>query len=107
MPSRSSIHRIDHEYSLTFYCGDLPTDDAAEAADRNPNGYFWEGVVTFAFPDLVERVELDSEAGMFSAVGADADLQQLQEGIEPLLSDPEKVTELLVQADAAGFEFDD
>ena len=52
-------------------------------------------------------MELDSEAGMFSAVGAEADLQQLQEGIEPLLSDPDRLTELLAQADAAGFEFDD
>ena len=107
MPARSTIHTIGREHSLTFYCEDLPTDEAAEAAGRNPNGYFWEGVATFAFPDLVKRVELDSEAGMFSAVGTIEDLQHLQEGLEPLLNDPEKLTRRLAQAHAAGFEFED
>ena len=107
MPTWSSIHEIGRRYSLTFYCEDLPTEEAAEAAGRNPNGYFWEGVATFAFPDLVKRVELDSEAGMFSADGTNEDLQQLQDGLEPLLNDPEKLTELLTLAEAAGFEFED
>ncbi len=107
MPSRSSIHKSGREFSLTFYCENLPPDDAAVAAGRNPNGYFWEGVASFAFPDLVKRVELDSEAGMFAAVGANADLQRLQDGIELLLANPERLAELLIRADAAGFEFDD
>lgn len=107
MPACSTIHTIDGEHSLTFYCENLPTDEAAEAAGRNPNGYFWEGVATFAFPDLAERLELDSEAGMFSAIGTIEDLQHLQEGLEPLLNDPEKLTALLARADAAGFEFED
>jgi len=98
---------MGREYSLTFYCEDLPTDNAAVAAGRNPNGYFWEGVATFAFPALVKRLELDSEAGMFSAVGTNRDLKRLQKGIEPLLNDPGKLTELLTQAEAAGFEFED
>lgn len=42
MPACSTIHTIDGEHSLTFYCENLPTDEAAEAAGRNPNGYFWE-----------------------------------------------------------------
>ncbi len=107
MPTHSSIHKIGREHSLTFYCENLPAEEAAVAEGRNPNGYFWEGVASFAFPDLVEPVELDSEAGMFSAVGADEDLQRLQAGIEPLLTDPARLAELLTRADAAGFEFED
>lgn len=107
MPTHSNIHRIGRVASLTFYCDDLPAEDAALAAGRNPNGYFWEGVASFAFPDLVKRMELDSEAGMFSAVGAEEDLQRLQHEIEPLLADPAKLQELLTRADAEGFEFED
>lgn len=104
--SHSSIHKIGREHSLTFYCEDLPTDDAALAAGRNPNGYFWEGVASFGFPELVEQVELDSEARMFSAIGTEEDLRRLQDQIEPLLADPAKLADLLRRADTAGFEFE-
>lgn len=32
----SSIHKISREHSLTFYCEDLPADEAALAAGRKP-----------------------------------------------------------------------
>ena len=59
----SKIALSDGQDSLSFDCGSLPVDETAIAAERNPNGYFWEGVVTFGFPQLVQDLELDSEAG--------------------------------------------
>jgi hypothetical protein len=32
-------------------------------------GYFWEGLVRFAWPDVAESLDFDSEAGTFRANG--------------------------------------
>lgn len=103
----SKILEIDGEYSLVFYCGELPVDGAIQAAGHEPNGYFWEGVAEVLAPHLVERLELDSEAGMFSAVGSLEDVAALQILLEPFLADPNKITRLVADAEARGFEFDD
>ena len=50
-------------------CGDLPADVAVFAARREPNGYFWEGVVQYLAGSLLSQVELDPEAGSFFARG--------------------------------------
>jgi hypothetical protein len=39
----STILDIDGNHSLSFYCGELPADEAVSAAGHEPNGYFWEG----------------------------------------------------------------
>lgn len=101
------MHYFDGDRSLTFYCGEQPADEAISAADHEPNGYFWEGLVRFAWPDLAERLDFDSEAGMFAAGGTPEDLDALKAAIEPVLASSEKVAEIIARADAAGFQFDD
>ena len=93
--------------SVTFRCGDLPTDTAVVAAGHEPNGYFWEGVVQYLLGGLASQVELDSEAGMFCAVGDRALLDQLRGEVEGYLDDPERIARLIKEAEASGFQFDD
>ncbi|MGW5190536.1 Imm51 family immunity protein [Kribbella sp. NPDC004138] len=107
MTLHSQILDIDGGHSLTFYCGELPADVAVSAAGHEPNGYFWEGVATVLAPELVHGLELDSEAGMFSAAGQRSDLAQLQTLLEPVLASPDVVREVIARAESEGFEFDD
>lgn len=86
---------------------ELPADGAVGEAWHEPNGYFWEGVAIFLDPDLVQKLDLDSEGSMFSAGGSREDLEQLQMLMEPLLSDPDTVRRLIERAESKGFEFDD
>ena len=106
MTQRSQILDFDGEHSLTFCCGELPADEGVHAAEHEPNGYFWEGIAAFLEPQFVERLELDSEAGMFSAVGSRTDLEALQSTFEPLLSGAEDIQAVVARADTEGFEFD-
>ena len=105
--ARATIREIDGSFSLTFPCGDLPADDAVVAADHEPNGYFWEGVAQYLAPDLAAVVEFDSEGSLFCARGDRGPLARLQQVLEPYLSDPDRVTQVIRDATAAGFEFDD
>jgi hypothetical protein len=107
VPNHTEIVDIEGSTSLTFYCGELPADGAISDAGHEPNGYFWEGVVQYLAPDLAEEVELDSEAGMFSAYGDRVTLERLQLLIDPYLEDGERVTVTIRQAEASGFQFDD
>jgi hypothetical protein len=93
--------------SLRFYCGGLPADEAIDASGHEPNGYFWEGVLAFLDPPLVDSLELDSEAGMFAAYGDGDQLSRVRSHLEPLLSDPEAISALIARAEAAGHDFDD
>jgi Immunity protein 51 len=102
-----SIMKIDGEHSLTFYCGELPVDDEIVLAGHEPNGYFWEGIATFLRPDLADRIELDSEGGMFSASGSRRDLMQLRGSLQPMLRDPGSIRALIERAQTQGFEFED
>lgn len=77
------IHGFDGDKSLTFYTGDLPADDAVIDAGHEPNGYFWEALTQFEWPDLACRLDFDSEAGMFAVQGRAADLEALRSAIEP------------------------
>ena len=105
--SHSRIFEIDDLILLNFYCGELPADPSIAAAGHEPNGYFWEGVTELVAPEIMGRVELDSEAGMFSASGSAADLEKLQAVLEPIISSPDMVAEVIVRAHTEGFEFDD
>jgi hypothetical protein len=101
------MHDIDGSISLTFYCGELPADEAIGAAGHEPNGYFWEGMVQYLAPALAGQVELDSEAGMFAAEGDRAVLEQIRVLIDPYLDDGERVAATIREAEASGFQFDD
>ncbi|MFJ2723149.1 Imm51 family immunity protein [Streptomyces sp. NPDC087437] len=102
-----TLHDFDGEHSLTFAAGDLLADAAVVASGHEPNGYFWEGLVQFAWPDIAERLDFDSEAGMFCAVGSLGDLAQLKAAVEPVISSPSAVREIVARAETSGFEFDD
>ncbi|MFF9024633.1 Imm51 family immunity protein [Streptomyces eurythermus] len=102
-----TFHDFDGEHSLRLAAGDLAADAAVIAAGHEPNGYFWEGLVRFAWPDLAERLGFDSEGGMLCALGSLRDLEQLKTALEPVISSPSAVREIVARAETAGFEFDD
>ena len=101
------ITDLDGSTSLTFSCGEQASDQAVLGTGHQPNGYFWEGIAAFLRPELAERLELDSEAGMFSAWGEPDDLDALAQVLRPLLQDPQAVAEVVPDAEAQGFEFQD
>jgi hypothetical protein len=104
-----SVHLrdFDGEYSLTLDAGGLAADAAVAAAGHEPNGYFWEGLVRFAWPDIAERLDFDSEAGTFCAVGSSSDLARLKTAVESVITSPEVVRDIIARAETSGFEFDD
>ena len=100
---------LDHgdDFSLSFPCGDLPSDPVVSSAGHEPNGYFWEGVAAFIAPELVAHLDLDSEGGMFSASGSEEDCSALRAKLEPLLANPQEMLRVLQRARSEGFPFDD
>jgi hypothetical protein len=107
VPDRLKLTDVAGSCSLTLACGSLPADAAVLAAGHEPNGYFWEGVAEYLAGDLLPRVELDPEAGMFCARGDRAVLSQLREVLEGYLDDPGRIAQLIAEAEASGFQFDD
>jgi hypothetical protein len=105
--ARAQIRESGGSFSLAFPCGDLPVDDAVLAADHEPNGYFWEGVAQFLAPDVASVLEFDSDGSQFCVRGDRGPLARLQQVLEPYLSDPRRVAQVIQDATAAGFEFDD
>lgn len=106
-PPYSHLTKSDNEYVLTMACGGLPVDSAVFEAGHEPNGYFWEAVVTFSAPDLAQRVELVSEAGAFVANCSKRDLSKVQARLDAMVLDPVGVSALIRAAEASDFEFDD
>ncbi|MEV0643508.1 Imm51 family immunity protein [Streptomyces sp. NPDC050619] len=102
-----NLHDFEGEHSLTLDAGGLAVDAAVTAAGHEPNGYFWEGLVRFAWPDIAERLDFDSEAGMFCAVGSSSVLTRLKAAVESVITSPEAVRDIIARAEASGFEFDD
>jgi hypothetical protein len=102
-----NLDEMDGQWSLTFYTGELPADAAVQASGHEPNGYFWEGIVQYAWPRIADRLEFDSEAGMFAVYGEQADLEAIREAMTPVITNPATVRDLIDRADASGFEFDD
>lgn len=107
MTSLMRIAEIDGATALTFNCGALPVDDAVVAAGHEPNGYFWESVAQYLASDVMPQLELDSEASLFCAYGHRVLLERLQQALAPYLTDARRIGELIRQAEAEGFEFDD
>ncbi|MFI6340971.1 Imm51 family immunity protein [Streptomyces sp. NPDC050535] len=101
------LHDFNGEHSLTWDAGGLAADAAVAGAGHEPNGYFWEGLVRFTWPDIAERLGFDSEAGMFCAVGSPGDLERLKTAVESVITSPEAVRDLIARAKTSGFEFDD
>jgi hypothetical protein len=101
------IDESDGSFSCTFYCGGLSADEAVIASGHEPNGYFWEGLVQYLAPDLAEQLELDSEGGMFAAYGDRDVIERLRDLLRPYLADGQRVSSVIRDAEAAGFEFDD
>ncbi|KNB51936.1 Imm51 family immunity protein [Streptomyces caatingaensis] len=102
-----NLHDFGGEHSLTLDAGGLAADAVVAAAGHEPNGYFWEGLVRFAWPDIAERLDFDSEAGMFCAVGSSSDLARLKTAVESVVTSPEAVRDIIARAETSGFEFDD
>ncbi|MGW9438052.1 Imm51 family immunity protein [Streptomyces sp. NPDC055607] len=102
-----NLHDVGGSHSLTFDTGGLAVDAVVVAAGHEPNGYFWEGLVRFAWPEVAERLGFDSEAGMFCATGSAGDLARLRTAVESVLMDSEKVLEIIARGESSGFEFDD
>jgi len=107
VPDHMKLLDVAGSSSLTFACGYLPVDAAIIATGHEPNGYFWEGVVEYLTRGQALPVQLDPEAGMFCARGDRDQLGQLREELEKYLDDPKKITELIKDAEATGFQFDD
>ncbi|MEU8446000.1 Imm51 family immunity protein [Streptomyces microflavus] len=101
------FHDFDGEHSLTLDVGGLAADAAIVVAGHEPNGYFWEGLVRFAWPDIAEHIDFDSEAGMFCALGSSSDLARLKTAVESVITSPEVVRGIIARAEASRFEFDD
>ncbi|MFF2329575.1 MULTISPECIES: Imm51 family immunity protein [unclassified Streptomyces] len=102
-----NLHDVDGAHSLTLNAGGLAADAAVAATGHEPNGYFWEGLVRFAWPDIAECLDFDSEAGMFCAVGSPSALARLKTVVESVIASPEAVRDIIARAEASGFEFDD
>ncbi|MET9695196.1 Imm51 family immunity protein [Streptomyces sp. NPDC006514] len=102
-----NLHDFDGEHSLTMYAGGLAADAAVVAAGYEPNGYFWEGLMRFAWPDVAERLDFDSEAGMFCATGSLGDLTRLKTVVESVITSPDAIADIIGRAATSGFEFDD
>lgn len=103
----STIGPAQSRHYLTFDCGEPDQLRALSPTDYEPNGSFWEGVVQFLAPDLVEEVELDSEGSAFFAYGHRTALEGIQAVVEPLLADPSKLLPIVAAAEAAGVELED
>lgn len=99
-------HADDDGSSLFFDC-DTPVDGAVLAAGEEPNGYFWEGVLSFVAPELARNLVLDSEGGMFCAYGSVDDLDESQRVLKPYMTDTGKVLDLMRRAEAAGVIFEE
>ncbi len=97
------LDRYEGEYSLSFSCGDTPVDHVVVAMGDEPNGHFWESVVAYVAPRLVEHLELDSEGSLFSVSGKRRHLRRLRAHLEPLLNDADKLRSVLATARSQGY----
>jgi hypothetical protein len=102
-----NLHDFEGEQLLTLDVGGLAADAAVADTGHEPNGYFWEGLVRFAWPNLAERLDFDCEAGMFCAIGSPSDLALLKGAVESVITSPEAVHDIITRAEASDFEFDD
>ena len=96
------LEKIDGGYALSFECR-TSVDDVVLASGDEPNGHYWETVAAFIAPDLIDKLELDSEGSMFSALGKRRHLRRLQRLLEPVTADPQRLRTVLARAQQEGF----
>jgi hypothetical protein len=105
------IDEYEGKYSLVLPTGNNPVDDLVQELGHEPNGPFWDGVAQWLVqteaPSLEGRIEYDSEAGTFVALGDRAALEELKKRLAPYLSDAKKLRALVAAAEEADFPFDD
>ncbi|MGX6603419.1 Imm51 family immunity protein [Micromonosporaceae bacterium Da 78-11] len=99
-------------YSLWLDAGTTPVDGDVEELGHEPNGYFWEGVARWLVrteaPALDGRFSYDPEAGAFCAYGTDREaLADLAGRLNAVTSDGDRLRQLITEAGAEGFDFDD
>lgn len=99
-------------YALLLDAGTTLVDELVTQLGHEPNGYFWEGVaevlVRTQAPHLDGRFDYDSEGGMFCAHGTDqAALRELAAQMATVVSDPDRMRQLIATAQTIGVEFDD
>lgn len=61
----------------------------------------------FAWPEIAERLDFDSEPGMFCAVGGLNDRMRLKLVVESVTSNPEAIRGIIARAEISGFDLDD
>lgn len=106
------LRLLDHrEGNLTscFFEADMPaTVEVVISLGHEPNGYFWQGVVLRLIEQgQLPELETDPEGGMFCAYGERPAMENLARVLTPYLTDAGLLTELVTQAEAQGFVFDD
>lgn len=95
--------------SLILVAGGTPSDDAARALGHEPTGYFWQGVAERVLLEpMLEVLDFDSEAGVFSARSADLETLAIAgRAMAGIVNDPARLREVVAAAEADGFVFDD
>ncbi|GIJ37504.1 Imm51 family immunity protein [Micromonospora andamanensis] len=106
------IEATPGDYALLLNAGTTPVDDLIEELGHEPNGYFWEGVaqvlVSTEAQSLEGRFVYACEGGTFCAHGTDRGaLEELEARMNAVATDGERMRQLIADAEASGFEFDD
>ncbi|WP_298045121.1 Imm51 family immunity protein [uncultured Citricoccus sp.] len=95
-PVPETVSNLDEDFeSLTFDPVNVPTAEVLETRDVRSTGHAWTDLVTWWWPELVGRLEMDPDGDLFAAYGKIEDLRELQEQLEPLLSDETALTQAL------------
>ena len=101
----SRLVEHDGRHTLEFDLG-APVDADVERLGFRATGYFWEGLVAYASPELAGAVEWDSEMSACVAFGDRDDLAAVQPLLESLLTDADLVGGLVRRAESEGHVLD-
>ena len=73
------------------------------------NGYFWHSLIKFYADQrgFSDKVIFDPEAGMFSVIGTYEILDHLREVIESWFNNPQKLADIINNAQDSDVDFDD
>lgn len=103
------IETTPRDHSLLLNAGSTPVDDVVKELGHRPTGYFWVAVakllVSREAPTLAGRVFYDPEADMFCAFSGDrAALEELGGLMSAVVTDRDRMRQLITSAEASGFE---
>lgn len=108
----SRVHLVSTGGVTALYF-EAPGPESAAQIIRNAgfvgNGYFWHSLIKFYADQrgFSDKVIFDPEAGMFSVIGAYEILDHLREVIESWFSDPQKLADIINNAQDSDVDFDD